>query len=169
MKHEQKIVGVGAASGVVSMVLGVWWLTPALPRPPIADALGERIAYALRADVAALVPLFLMLITVGNARFFSEAIDPTRAAESASMEIDARVANNTLEQTFGFTVASLALSTLVPFEHLPVVWACTIVFVVARLVFWIGYRMNPLYRAPGFAGTAYLNLAMIGYVLYHLV
>ena len=169
MKQEQKVVAIGAVSGVVAMLLGVWSLMATLPQPPMVDALGERIAYALRADVVAMVPLFLMLITVGNSRFFSAAIDPTREVESTSMGIDVRVANNTFEQTFGFAVASLALSTLVPFEHLQVVWACTIVFVVARIVFWIGYRMDPLYRAPGFSATAYLNLGMIGYVIYHLV
>ena len=50
-------------------------------------------------------------------------------------------------QWFVFTVASLALSTLVPMRHLQVVWACAIVFVVARVCFWLGYRLNPLYRA----------------------
>ena len=169
MKHEQKIVGIGAASGVILMLVGVWWLTGVLPQPSIPDALGERIAYALRANVVALVPLFLMLITIGNSRFFSDAIDPTRRAESEKVQVDGRVAGNTLEQSFGFAVASLAVSTLVSFEHLQVVWAATIVFVVARMTFWIGYRMHPLYRAPGFAATAYLNLGMIGYVLYRLI
>jgi hypothetical protein len=168
VKQEQKIVAIGAASGVALMVVSVWMLTGLLPQPLIPDAAGERLAYALRANVVALVPLFLMLITVGNSRFLSDAIDPTRRAESQSMEIDGRVAANTLEQNFGFAVASLALSTLVPLPHLQVVWACAIVFVVGRIAFWIGYRMNPLYRAPGMSATAYLNLGIILYVLYRV-
>ena len=39
--------------------------------------------------------------------------------------------------------------------------AVAITFVISRVVFWIGYRIHPLYRAPGFASTAYLNLGMI--------
>ena len=54
MKPEQKIVAIGAASGVALMVLGVWALTRLLPQPVFADVLAERIAYALRANVAAL-------------------------------------------------------------------------------------------------------------------
>ena len=81
------------------------------------------------------------------------------------MEIDGRVADNTLQQSFVFVVASLTLSTLVPVSHLQVVWACAIVFVVARAAFWIGYRINPLYRAPGMSATAYLNVGMILYGL----
>jgi hypothetical protein len=166
MKAEQKIVAVGAATGVLMAATSVWLLTKLLPAPTISDALGERLAYALRANIVAIVPFFIMLITVGNSRFLSEAIDPTRGAESRSMEIDGRVCDNTLQQNFVFALASLALSTLVALHHLQVVWACTIVFVVARGVFWLGYRLNPLYRAPGMSATAYMNLGMILYVLW---
>ena len=166
MKKEQKIVAIGAATGVAIMVASVWILTKLLPAPAIDDLPGERLAYALLANVVALVPFFIMLITVGNSRFFSEAIDPTRRAESRSLEIDGRVADNTLQQNFVFAVASLALSTVVAREYLQVVWACAIFFVVARLGFWLGYRLNPLYRAPGMAATMYMNVGMILYVLF---
>ena len=166
MKTEQKIVAAGAASGVAAMAVSVWILTKILPTPVIEDALAERLAYALRANAVALVPFFIMLITVANSRFLSEAIDPTRRAESRSMEIDGRVADNTLQQNFVFAVASLALSTVVALQYLQVVWACAIIFIVARVVFWLGYRLNPLYRAPGMAATAYMNLGMILYLLF---
>ena len=151
------------------MALSVWALTNVLPVPQIADSVGERLAYALRANVVALLPLFIMIITVANSRFLSEAIDPTRRAESVSMQIDGRVVDNTLQQNFVFVIASLALSTTVPLYYLQVVWACVIVFVTARLVFWLGYRLNPLYRAPGMSATAYLNLGMILFLLFHLL
>ena len=166
MRSEQKIVAIGAASGVIFMSATVWTLTRTLPTPAIADLLEERLAYALRANVFALLPLFVMLATVGNSRFLSEAIDPTKHAESRSMEIDGRVADNTLQQNFLFAIASLTLSTVVPLQDLQIVWACAIVFVVARAGFWLGYRLNPLYRAPGISATAYMNLGMIAYVLF---
>ena len=166
MKTEQKIVAAGAASGIAAMVLGVWALTKGLPVPQIADVVAERLALALMANTVALVPLFVMFIVIGNSRFLSDAIDPTRRAESRTMDIDGRVADNTLQQNFVFVVASLALSTIVPLHSLQVVWACTIVFVIARCAFWLGYRINPLYRAPGMSATAYMNLGMILYVLF---
>ena len=169
MKPEQKIVAVGAASGVIGMVLAVWGLTVALPVPSGGDALAERLAYALRLNVIAVLPLFIMIITVANSRFFSEAIDPTRHAESPTMQIDGRVVDNTLQQNFVFALSSLAVSTIVPQRFLQLVLACVIVFVVARFLFWFGYRVNPLYRAPGMSSTAYMNLGMILYVLYWLV
>jgi hypothetical protein len=166
MKSEQKIVAIGAASGVILMSATVWVLTRTLPTPAIADMLEQRLAYALRANVFATLPLFIMLVTIGNSRFLSQAIDPTKHAESRSMEIDGRVADNTLQQNFVFVIGSLTLSTVVPLQHLQIVWACAIVFAVARVAFWLGYRLNPLYRAPGMSATAYMNLGIIAYALF---
>jgi hypothetical protein len=169
MTSDQKIVAIGAASGVALMLAAVWVLTIVLPGSGIGDDVGARLSYALRANVFALVPFFIMLMMVGNKRFFSEAIDPTRHAEAAAMDIDGRVADNTLQQNFVFVAATLALSTVVASQYLQAVWACAILFVIARISFWIGYRIDPLYRAPGMAGTAYMNLGIILYVLYHLI
>lgn len=151
------------------MALSVWLLTSTLPEPTIINALPERLAYALGANVFALLPFFVMMMTVGNSRFFSKAIDPTRHAENAAQEVNGRVTDNTLQQNFVFAIASLSLATIVPFEYLQVVWACAIWFVIARSAFWIGYRIHPLFRAPGMSGTAYMNLFIILYVLYQLV
>jgi len=169
MRREQKIVAIGAASGVTGMALGVWLLSSLLPVPTGIETTADRIVYALRVNLVALLPFFVMIISVANSRFLSDAIDPTLAAETAAQVIDGRVTDNTLQQNFVFAVASLALSTVLSPGRLQVLWACAIVFMVARLVFWFGYRKHPLFRAPGMSATAYLNLGMILYVLYCLL
>lgn len=72
-------------------------------------------------------------------------------------EWPSRRPDNTLQQNFIFAIASLALSTVIPLPKLQVVRACAIVFIAARTAFWLGYRINPLYRAPGMSATAYMN------------
>ena len=156
MTREQKIVATGAASGIGSMILLVWGLTELLPDPA-----GNAIAYALSWLALAALPLFFMLAAIGNARFTSEAIDPTLGKESPKMIVDARVADNTLQQFVLFTAGSLALAVNLPPDQLDIIGAVSIVFVVMRLAFWIGYRIRPIYRAFGFAGTAYLNLGLL--------
>ncbi len=161
MTRDQKIVAIGALSGVLSMVLAVWFLHRALPAPLDLTTVGDRLAYALRWDVVAAVPLFLMIGAIGNARALSEAIDPTLGAEDHKIIIDGRVADNTTQQYLLFLAGSLGLAASLPPERMTLVAAAAIWFVVARLAFWIGYRIHPLYRAFGFAGTAYLNAALI--------
>ena len=82
------------------------------------------------------------------------------------MEIDSRVADNTLQQTFIFVIATLGLATVIAPAAAKILITLPIVFVIARLVFWAGYRTHPLYRAPGMAATAYMNLGIILYTLY---
>jgi hypothetical protein len=102
-----------------------------------------------------------MVVAVGNARFLSDAIDPTRGAEDRTMLINGRVADNTTQQFLIFAAGSLALAANLPPAQLKLVGAAAIVFTIARVVFWIGYRIHPLYRAPGFSSTAYLNLGLL--------
>jgi hypothetical protein len=160
MRREQRIVAVGAVSGVIFMIFSVWLLARVLP-VPLTVTMGDRLAYALKWDALAAVPFFVMIVFVGNERFFSDAIDPTLGKESQRMIVDGRVADNTTQQLLLFAVGSLSLAANLSPQHLPVVGAAAITFFIVRVAFWIGYRIDPLYRAFGFAGTAYLNLCVL--------
>lgn len=162
MTGDQKTVAIGAASGIATMIVAVWLLQLVLPRPATANPLD----YAVSWNAFAALPLFFTLAAIGNARFKSEAIDPTLGKDSPKMIIDGRVADNTLQQFALFAVATLALAVNLPPERLNVVGAAAIVFVAMRLAFWAGYRIRPVYRAFGFAGTAYLNLALLAAALW---
>jgi hypothetical protein len=107
-----------------------------------------------------------MLVAVGNERFLSEAIDPTLGKESQKMVVNGRVADNTLQQFVCFLVGITALSVSLPIDRISYVPAVAITFVISRTIFWIGYRIRPLYRAPGFSSTAYMNIFMYVAVLW---
>ena len=160
MTRDQKTVAIGAVSGIAGMILLVWGLATFLPEPRVTDNNGDRLAYAIRWSVVAVIPLFVMLANIGNARFLSEAIDPTLGKESSKMIVDGRVTDNTLQQFVCFLVGILALSVSLPIDRISYVPAVAIAFVISRTIFWIGYRIHPLYRAPGFSSTAYMNLFM---------
>jgi hypothetical protein len=161
MTRDQKIVAAGAASGMAAMALAMWLLSTRLPPPVGLEAPADRLAYAARWLAFAALPLFAMVAAVGNARFLGEAIDPTRGAEDKAMIVNGRVADNTTQQFLLFTAGLLGLAASLPPAQMGVIRAAAIVFVAARLVFWIGYRIHPLYRAPGFSSTAYLNLGLL--------
>jgi hypothetical protein len=161
MTRDQKKVAVGAASGVIAMALAMWLLPGLLPQPADVETAGERVAYALRWNALAALPLLAIVVAVGNARFLSEAIDPTLGAESQKMIVDGRVAENTLQQFMLFLVASTALAASLAPDQVRIVGAAALVFTVARIAFWIGYRIHPLYRAFGFSSTLYLNLGLL--------
>ena len=160
MTKDQKTVAIGAISGIVGMTLFVWVIATYFPEPKVIDSNGDRLAYAFRWSVVAVLPLFIMLANIGNARFASEAIDPTLGKESPKMIVDGRVTDNTLQQFVCFLVGICALSVSLPIERISYIPALALTFVICRIVFWVGYRIHPLYRAPGFSSTAYMNLFM---------
>lgn len=161
MTKDQQTVAIGAVSGIVGMVALVWGISAAMRPPAIANSPGDRLAYAVPWAVVAILPLFVMLVAIGNARFFGEGIDPTLGKEDKSMVVNGRVADNTLQQYVIFLVGMLGLAVTLPAERLSIIPAVAITFVVARIIFWIGYRIHPLYRAPGFSSVAYMNLGML--------
>ena len=161
MTRDQKKVAAGAVTGVATMALAMWLLSTQLAPPAGVETLADRLAYAARWLAFAALPLFAMVAAVGNARFLGEGIDPTLGAEDKAMVVNGRVADNTTQQFLLFSAGSLGLAASLPAGQMGVIRAAAIVFVAARIAFWIGYRIHPLYRAPGFSSTAYLNLGLL--------
>lgn len=161
MTSSQRIVAIGASTGVASMLLAMFGLYQILPHAADSAALADRLAYAALANAFAALPLLAAIGAVGNARAMSEAIDPTLGKESPAMIVNGRVVDNHVQQFILFSAATLALAVNLDNGRLHVIAAAAIVFVVARILFWIGYRIDPLYRAFGMAATIYLNLGLL--------
>ena len=166
MTRDQKIVAVGAASGVATMVVALAVLYLLWPSGPAGSDLGGRLAFALRANAFAALPLLVSIMVVGNNRFLTEAIDPMLQKEDRTTRINARVVDNTLQQFVLFLAATTALSVSLAEPYLKIIPAAATVFVAARLAFWIGYRIHPLYRAAGMAATGYLNVGLLAFALW---
>lgn len=135
MNNSQKAVAIGASSGIATMVLAMIALSNMIPGITPDATAGERLAYALQWIALGALPLALAIASVGNARFASEAIDPTAGKESAAVAINCRVVDNTVQQYLLFAAASLAVAAGARGDQLGVVAAGAITFVVARLAF----------------------------------
>jgi hypothetical protein len=169
MTKDQNKVFIGAALGVAFMITTVASIYYLLPiNFDLAD-IGSRLGYTLKANVFAVIPLLIGIITVGNNRFLSEAIDPTLHKEDTNIEINGRVVENTLQQYVLFLVGTLGLCISLTPEQMRVIPAATIVFIIARIAFWIGYRIHPLYRAFGMAATGYLNVGILGFAIWKIL
>ena len=81
------------------------------------------------------------------------------------MLVNGRVVDNGIQQYLLCLMATLAVAAS-DGARLGAVSAAAAIFIVARLAFWIGYRIDPLYRAFGMAATSYLSLALGLYALW---
>lgn len=166
MTKDQRAVAIGAPSGIATMLVALIALSNLITGISAAATAGERLAYAVQWIALAALPLVLAIGSVGNARFSSEAINPLAGKENLATAVNCRVVDNTVQQFLLFGAGSLAVAAGARGDQLGVVAAAAIVFVIARLTFWIGYRIKPVYRAAGFASTFYLNLILFGYALW---
>ncbi len=151
-----------SACGLAAAVLG-WRLTMGLVPP--ADPATSSMAVRLGMAVAFLLPASLLLAaTIAvqmAARFVAGAFDPTRDADTAFLRRNQRVISNSVEQLCVFAPALLALAAGAGRPEMPAVEALAIVFAAARLVFWAGYLVAPMARAPGMAASFGANLSAL--------
>jgi hypothetical protein len=124
-----------------------------------AAATAERLGLACAALLPGVLVLNLMIALQMLARAWSRAIDPLAGVDNRFLQVNQRALTNTVEQLAGFVPALMALAAGAPPGRMPGVVALGLVFGVARLVFWGGYLMGPLLRAPGMAATFAVNVA----------
>lgn len=147
---------------------GYWVNTTSLPTPNLQTT-ADRLAFALKWQSLSVLTVVAGIIWVGNTRFLTPAINPLDEAGKKYVEIPVRYLGNTTEQFLLHFVACLTLSIHLPLDKMMVLPLLTVWFVVARVVFAIGYSIRPVFRAPGFTLTfspTVFSLAYCNYCLY---
>ncbi|MCS6920587.1 MAG: MAPEG family protein [Elioraea sp.] len=123
----------------------------------------------LAAGFAALLPgaavLAAMVLTQMGLRFVSGAIDPISVEGPRGLKLGQRVITNTVEQTLIFAPALLALAVLEAARAGTLV-ALGLVFALSRILFWAGYAIHPLGRAPGMGATVLVVLGSLAWALW---
>jgi uncharacterized membrane protein YecN with MAPEG domain len=169
LPRKQRAVRLGLLTGLLTG--GAIALIAYALLPPVAEhtSLAQRLAFALRCTLIASWTLVAGILVVATKRFTSEAIDPISGAESRELKVHRRYVQNTLEQLTLFGISSTALATLLEGGGLKVLVVATLVFVLGRLAFWIGYLKDPLLRIPGFNATFYTSVLMMLYATYKII
>ena len=149
----------GIALSVPATVLLWWLLWKFLPDPIGAGPLEVAIQCC---GVAALLALVAGVEAVAHERLFTAAIDPLAGVSTNRMQVNFRYLSNTLEQFVVFAAGLLALSSYASAKILVII---TIVWVVARWAFWVGYHKSPLMRGIGAPGMMQSMIVLL-YVAY---
>ena len=141
----------GMVLGMIWTALVLGWLPGLLP--PGAGLVGTLALIGLGLGLL----LALMVVRVGLRRFLSEDYaDGQPFPPDHPGLVDARVLANTTEQVMLAVMVWPAVAFVIAPE---VALALALAFVVARLLFWLGYHAWPWLRATAFAMTLYPSLA----------
>lgn len=151
---------VGSAIGVCAG-LAMWdWLANVIPVDPTAG-LAERLGLACASLLPTVCVLNAMIVVQMRLRAATGALDPLAGQDDWRLLVNQRVVTNTVEQLAGFAPAVLAVAAGVASGWMSFVVAAGLVFALARLVFWGGYMVGPILRAPGMAATFAINIATL--------
>ena len=146
-----------------AMLIAVFlWLAIANLMSPLAgmDILADRMLLTLKCCcLAVLFCLVTGVEAVAHERLFSPAFDPLSGFETHGLLVNHRCLQNTLEQILIFAAGLFGLAAFSPDgSAMRAVVATTVVWILARFAFWIGYHRSAAMRGWGAPGMA---LAMV--------
>ena len=154
-----------AASVAISAILWValWQLLPPLSG---MDSLQARMLVALKCVALATLFCFVAGIeAVAHERLQSNAFDPLQGHQTERLRVNLRYLQNTLEQLVVFAVGLFGLATFLDSgPAMRIVIASTVVWILNRFAFWIGYHRSAAMRGLG-APSMLIGLAMLLYVV----
>ena len=151
--HSRGLALLLAALGITGAVLGWRAMVGLVPVDPAWTSMAARLGAAALALVPTALVLWFFLVAQMATRLWTAAFEPLRAPDGAFLRTNQRIIGNTMEQMLVFCPALLALAAGVPAARMPDVVALALIFAAARLLFWLGYLIRPMLRAPGMAAT----------------
>lgn len=155
--------------GTASFPLALWIAWTAWPSVAPIEPAADRLVHAveLLAGVAAVV--LLMVSSCFRVFDTAGAEDPFAGAESPAWRVNQRVLQNTVEQAAIFVPALLALSVRLDPDQVRILPVLTATWCAGRLLFWIGYRIRPSLRGPGFEWTLFSSGVALGWFAWTVV
>ncbi len=144
---------------------GLTWLAVLTLLPPLAgmEAPVDRLILALKCICVAILLTFVTGIeAVSHERLLSAAFDPISGQESHRLRVNSRYLQNTLEQLMLFIPGLMMLAVFSDSGGaMRRVIAATLVWLIARGAFWVGYHLSPRHRVAGLVGMLQSILILI--------
>jgi hypothetical protein len=122
---------------------------------PEAWGIADRLALVIKGAVFALLPGVIAICIVAAQRLDPSMWVGRTAKPNSALDINTRFILNTFEQFLAYFVANMGLAIYCPLEEARSLPLLTMLFVMGRILFWIGYHKNPYLRAFGFGITFY--------------
>jgi uncharacterized membrane protein YecN with MAPEG domain len=167
LRRAQALVALQILFSVPFQIAFVHWARGlALWTAPVDDP-GARLAFALRGLTLGGAVLLAMIGFIAGARpMWAETIEG--APDARQLEVHVRIQRNTVEQLVLMVLSHASLAITLPIGELSLLPALALLFVVARVLYWIGYARDPMCRTFGFVATFYPNIYAMVLALWHL-
>ena len=136
---------------------------------PTEWTLGDRIALVVKDAVIAIMPAVLAICIVAAQRLDPSMWVGRTAKPNSALDINTRFILNTFEQFIAYFIGNAGMALYCPAEEARSLIILTALFVLGRLLFWVGYHYNPYLRAFGFGITFYPTVAVFLWLILRMV
>jgi uncharacterized MAPEG superfamily protein len=161
---QQRRSGMRMIALALVVGIGVWLALYRLLPPLVGmDELGARMVVALKCVAVATLFCFVAGVeAVAHERLQSDAFDPLAGHQSKRLRANLRYLQNTLEQLIVFAVGLFGLAAFLSTgEAMRAVVATTVVWILSRFAFWVGYHRSAAMRGLGAPGMAMAMMVLI--------
>lgn len=136
---------------------------------PTDWTLGDRIALVIKDAVIAILPAVLAICMVAAQRLDPSMWVGRTAKPNSALDINTRFILNTFEQFILYFIGNAGLALYCPPQEARTLIILTALFLLGRMLFWVGYHYNPFVRAFGFGITFYPTVAVYLWLVLYMV
>jgi len=138
-------------------------------QPDLWNGFGDRLALVIKCSIFAILPGVIGVAVVAAQRLNPEMWVGQKVRPNSSLDINTRFILNTFEQFTLYIIGIAGLSIYAPIEEARSLPILTALFLLGRVLFWIGYHKNPYLRAFGFGLTFYPIFAVYAWLLLYML
>lgn len=131
--------------------------------------LPDRLTLTISCLFVSSFAIHLGIFGVFRFRAFTNAIDPVYGKSENLVFLPNQILRNTTEQFFLHMMAMLTLTLFLQGSSMKAIPILCGIFLIARIVFQVGYTASPMKRAYGFASTFLPTVAVYVYCTYCLI
>ena len=130
---------------------------------------GERLALVIKDAVFAILPAVIGICIIAAQRLDPNMWVGRNIKPNSALDINTRFILNTFEQFTAYFVANAGLAMYCPPEEARSLPLLTALFVMGRILFWVGYHINQYVRAFGFGLTFYPTVVAYAWLILAMV
>jgi hypothetical protein len=136
---------------------------------PVDWTLGDRIAQMIKDAVFAILPALVAICIVAAQRLDPHMWVGRTAKPNSALDINTRFILNTFEQFILYFIGNAGLAIYCPPQEARTLIILTALFLLGRVMFWVGYHFNPYLRAFGFGVTFYPTVVVYLWLVLRMV
>jgi hypothetical protein len=130
---------------------------------------GDKLELVIKDAAFAILPAVIAICIVAAQRLNPAMFVGRTPKANSAVDINNRFILNTVEQFILYFIGNAGLALYCPPEEARTLIILTVLFILGRLLFWVGYHFNPYLRAFGFGITFYPTVAVYLWLILRMV